>query len=81
VNRCSPASVFDEYEKQARELQEIARTLGKKSAKYRALERAAWALVFVTMHHHPEFERFLDDHKRRQISPQELEHLKKLGLE
>jgi hypothetical protein len=75
------ATYFEEYEKQARKLEQIAGTLGKKSAKYRALERAGWALAFVTMHHRAEFETFLDDHKRRQLSPQELERLKKLGIE
>jgi hypothetical protein len=30
---------FDEYEKQARQLEKIAKTLSKKSAKYAALKR------------------------------------------
>jgi hypothetical protein len=74
------ATHFVEYEKQARSLKRIAGSLGKKSAKYRALVRAAWALGFVTMYHHSEFEKFLDDQKWRELSPQELEHLSMLGL-
>jgi hypothetical protein len=40
------ATRFDEYEKQARRLEQIAKTLSKKGAKYAALKRAAWALVY-----------------------------------
>jgi hypothetical protein len=47
---------FDKYEKQARQLEQIAKTLSKKSAKYAALKRTAWALAFVTMRHHGEFQ-------------------------
>jgi hypothetical protein len=40
------ATYFDEYEKQARHLEQISKTLKKRSAKYTALKRAAWALGF-----------------------------------
>jgi hypothetical protein len=75
------AKHFEEYERQARKLESIAKTLSKKSAKYSALERAAWALAFVTMHHHAEFQKFLSDQQTRELSSSELEHLRKLGLE
>lgn len=74
------ATHFDEYEKQARQLKSIAKTLSKRSAKYVALKRAAWALAFVTMQHHPEFQKFLSDQQNRELSPGEQEHLIKLGL-
>lgn len=61
------AAHFDEYEKKARQLEQIAKSLSKKSAKYAALERAAWALAFVTMHHHSELQQFLSDHKSLQV--------------
>jgi hypothetical protein len=73
------ATHFDEYEKQARQLEQIAKTLSKQSAKYAALKRAAWALAFVTMQHHSEFEKFLSDQENRELSPSEQKHLKKLG--
>jgi hypothetical protein len=75
------ATHFDEYEKQARQLEQIAKTLSKKSAKYAALKRAAWALAFVTMERHREFEQFLSDQESRQLSPSQQRHLSKLGLE
>jgi hypothetical protein len=53
------ATHFDEYEKHARQLEQIGKALSKKSAKYAALKRAAWALAFVTMQHHSEFRQFL----------------------
>ena len=74
------ATHFDEYEKQARHLEQIAKTLSKKSVKYASLKRAAWALAFVTMEHHSQFEKFLYDQKHRELSPGEEEHLRKLGL-
>ncbi len=75
------ATHFDEYEKQVRHLEQIAKTLSKRSAKHAALKRAAWALGFVTMKHHGEFEKFLSDQQSRELSPSEQKHLKKLGLE
>ena len=75
------ATHFDDYEKQARQLEEIAKTLSKKSAKYAALKRAAWALAFVTMKRNREFQQFLSDQESRQLSPSQQRHLSKLGLE
>jgi hypothetical protein len=75
------ATHFDEYEKQARQLEQISKALSKKSTKYAALERAAWALAFVTMHHHSEFQKFLRDQQSRDLSPREHKHLSDLGLE
>ena len=75
------ATHFDDYEKQARQLEEIAKTLSKKSAKYAALKRAAWALAFVTMERNREFQQFLGDQESRQLSPSQQRHLSKLGLE
>jgi hypothetical protein len=71
---------FDEYEKYAQRLAQIAETLDKKSEHHAALERAGWALAFVTMCHHAEFQDFVDQQRRSELSPQELAHLKKLGL-
>jgi hypothetical protein len=62
-------------------LEQIAKTLSKRSAKHAVLKRAAWALAFVTMKHHSEFEKFLSDQQSRELSPSEQKHLKKLGLE
>jgi hypothetical protein len=75
------ATQFDEYEKQARQLEQIAKTLSKKSAKYSALKRVAWALAFVTIQHHNEFQEFLSDQQSRELSPSEQKQLSKLGLE
>jgi hypothetical protein len=75
------ATHFDDYEKQARQLEKIAKTLSKKSAKYAALKRAAWALAFVTMERNREFQQFLSDQESRQLSPSQQRHLSKLGLE
>ena len=75
------ATHVDEYEKQARQLEQIAKTLSKKGAKYAALKRAAWTLAFVTMQHYSEFQQFLSDQKSRELSPSEQKHLSKLGLE
>lgn len=74
------ATQFDEYEKQARQLEQIAKTLTRGSAKYAALKRAAWALGFVTMFHHREFQKFLNDQRSRELSPSEQKHVSKLGL-
>jgi hypothetical protein len=43
--------------------------------------RGTWALAFVTMQHHSEFQKFLSDHQRRELSPSEEKQLSKLGLE
>ena len=75
------ATHFDQYERQARHLEQIAKTLSKRGAKHAALKRAAWALGFVTMKHHSEFEKFLRDQQSRELSPSEEKHLKNLGLE
>jgi hypothetical protein len=74
------ATHFDEYEKQARLLEQIAKTLSKKSVKYVALKRAAWALAYVTMEHHRDFEKFLHDQQHRELSVSEEERLRKSGL-
>lgn len=75
------ATHFDEYEKHARQLEQISKALSKKSAKYAALKQAAWALAFVTMHHHSEFQNFLRDQQIRELSPREHKHLSEFGLE
>jgi hypothetical protein len=72
---------FDEYEKHAKQLEKISKTLSKKSMKYVALKRAAFALGFVTMNHHAEFEKFLSDQLSRTLSADEERHLRDLGLE
>ena len=58
---------FEEYEKQARQLEQISKTLPKGSKRYLALERAAFALGFATMHHHTEFVKYVTDHKTREL--------------
>jgi hypothetical protein len=75
------ATHFDEYEKQARLLERVAKTLSNQSPEHAALKRDAWALAFVTMEHHSEFEKFLTDQSRRELSPSEEQHLRKLVLE
>jgi integrase len=70
---------FDAYEKWAKQLEQIAKILDKKSAKHAALELAGWALAFATMHHHHEFQKFLDSH-RGKLSSAETARLNKLGL-
>jgi len=75
------ATHFDEYEKQARQLEQIAKTLSKRSARYAALKRAAWALGFVTMQHHSEFQKFLKDQQARELSSSEQKYLSRLSLE
>ena len=72
---------FDEYEKCAQNLERISQTLDKKSSEHAALERAGWALAFVTLYHHDEFQRFLDQEKRGELTPEQLAFLKKCGLE
>ena len=71
---------FDKYEKYAKQLENLAKTLDENSAAHAALERAGWALAFATMHHHDEFEQFLTNHRGEPTSDQ-LAHLKELGLE
>jgi hypothetical protein len=46
---------FDDYEKHAQRLEKIAITLETDSPEFVALERAGWALAFVTMRHYREF--------------------------
>jgi hypothetical protein len=52
---------FDAYEKHAQWLEKIANTLETNSPEFVALERAGWALAFVTMRHHHEFRAFLEE--------------------
>jgi hypothetical protein len=49
---------FDDYEKHAQRLEKVANILKTDSPEFVALERAGWALAFVTMRHHPEFQTF-----------------------
>jgi hypothetical protein len=71
---------FDDYEKHAQWLEKIANTLETNSPEFAALERAGWALAFVTMRHHHEFQAFLEEKDRGELTPDQLAHLKKLGL-
>jgi hypothetical protein len=73
------ATRFDMYEKYAKHLGDLAKTLDKSSGAHAALERAGWALAFATMHHHDEFESFLIAH-RGELTADQIAHLKKLGL-
>jgi hypothetical protein len=73
------ATQFDAYEKWAKQLEHIAKTLDKKSARHAALELAGWALTFATMHHHLEFQKFLVEN-RGELSSAETARLNKLGL-
>jgi len=75
------ATHFDEYEKHAQSLERISETLAPKSSEYVALERAGWALAFVTMYHCDEFQKFLDDKDSGELLPEQLAYLKQLGLE
>lgn len=70
---------FDDYEKHAQWLEKIANTLETNSAEFVALERAGWALAFVTMRHHHEFQAFLEEKDRGELTDQQA-HLKKLDL-
>jgi hypothetical protein len=70
---------FDAYEKWAKQLEQIAKTLDKKSAKHAALELAGWALAFANDHHHHEFQKFLVEN-RGELSSAETARLSKLGL-
>jgi hypothetical protein len=71
---------FDDYEAHARHLELIAETLDKRSPEHLALERAGWALGFAIMHHHREFQEFLDELQRGELSPDQQEHLRRFGL-
>jgi len=71
---------FDDYAAHARHLELIAETLDKGSPEYLALERAGWALAFAIMHHQREFQEFLDELQRGELSPDQQGHLRKLGL-
>lgn len=71
---------FDDYEKHAQQLEKIANTLETNSPEFVALERAGWALAFVTMRHHHEFQAFLEEKDRGELTGDQLAHLKKLGL-
>jgi hypothetical protein len=71
---------FDDYEKHAQWLEKIANTLETNSPEFVALERAGWALAFVTMRHHHEFQAFLEEKDRGELTADQLAHLKKLGL-
>jgi hypothetical protein len=70
---------FDVHKQWSRQLEQVAKTLDKKSAKHAALELAGWALAFATMHHYLEFQKFLGVH-RGALSSGEMARLKKLGL-
>ena len=72
---------FDEYERHAHQLERIAGSLERNGEQYAALERAGWALGFVTMRYHREFQRFLEELERGELSPEAEAHLKKLGLD
>jgi hypothetical protein len=74
------ATHFDGYEKHAQWLEKIANTLETDSPEFVALERAGWALAFVTMRHHREFQTFLEEKDRGELTADQLAHLKKLGL-
>jgi len=71
---------FDDYEKHAQWLEKIANTLETNSPEFVALERAGWALAFVAMRHHYEFQTFLEEKDRGQLTADQLAHLKKPGL-
>jgi hypothetical protein len=77
----SMATHYDEYEKHARNLEHISEGIDRGSPEYAALERAGWALAFVTMHHHKEFEQFLAEKDTGELSSEQLAFLRKLGLE
>ena len=72
---------FDEYERQARELERISQRLDSKGSEYSSLERAGWALAFVTMYYHKEFEQFLAAKSSGELSSEQLGFLKRHGLE
>lgn len=71
---------FDDYEKHAQWLEKIANTLEPNSPEFVALERAGWALAFLTMRHYNEFQTFLEEKDRGELTADQLAHLKKLGL-
>jgi hypothetical protein len=71
---------FDDYEKHAPWLEKIAKTLETNSPEFAALECAGWALACVTMRHHHEFQAFLEEKDRGELTADQVAHLKKLGL-
>ncbi|MGO8985339.1 MAG: hypothetical protein ACLQFM_11175 [Terriglobales bacterium] len=71
---------FDDYEKHAQRLEKIANNLETDSPEFAALERAGWALAFVTMRHHREFQTFLEEKDRGELTADQTAHLRKLGL-
>jgi phosphoglycolate phosphatase-like HAD superfamily hydrolase len=79
AERLTMATRFDTYEKYAKQLENIAKTLDENGAAHAALERAGWALAFATMHHHEEFEEFLTAH-HGELTADQIAHLKELGL-
>jgi hypothetical protein len=72
---------FDEYERQARDLQHISGRLDRGGSESISLERAGWALAFVTMYHFEQFEQFLAEKDSGELSEEQLAFLKKCGLE
>lgn len=78
--RSSMPTHLDDYEKYAQWLEKIANTLETNSPEFVALERAGWALAFVTMRHHHEFQAFLQEKDHGELTADQLAHLKKLGL-
>ncbi len=75
------ATHFDEYERYAKNLEQIARRLDKSGPQHAALERAGWALAFVTMYHHKGFQDFLNRKDKGELTADQRAHLKKCGLE
>lgn len=71
---------FPDYEKHAQWLEKITNTLEPNSPEFAALERAGWALAFVTMRHHREFQAFLEEKDRGELTSDQQAHLRKLGL-
>lgn len=72
---------FDEYERQARELERISQRLDRAGSEHSALERAGWALAFVTMFYHKEFEQFLAHKDAGELSSEQIGFLKRHGIE
>jgi len=75
------ASCFDEYENYANSLEQIAANLDARGLQHVALERAGWALAFVTMYHHQEFEDFLRQKDKGELTAEQRAWLKKCGLD
>ncbi len=75
------SNYFHDYERQARELERISENLDRGSLGYAALERAGWALAFVTLQYHQQFEQFLAEKDKGELSEEQLAFLRKCGLE